>query len=234
MSQAHILTIDSSDRISGTSTDFVVNINTLYEVTHVKLAAASIPNTEFNLVNQSIHFNEGGPALVANLVDGAYSITDLLVEIAARMNAVGALTYTITYSASLFRLVISATGPFAISQANTVLGLQPAASAGNAVVGYYAIKLHIPKVWFIRIKELAAAFCESSGGAYGNFILHSKVNSAYIDQYSANSDFNQAQLYQSQNLNQLSITLFDSTGQVVDLQGSDWSMTLKLKYAKTL
>jgi hypothetical protein len=62
-------------------------------------------------VNDSVDFSEGGSELQATLTPGEYTLTGLIVEVENQMNAVGALTYTISLSADN-EITIAATGDF--------------------------------------------------------------------------------------------------------------------------
>lgn len=65
-------------------------------------------------VNDALDFDEGGAELQATLTAGAYSATTLCTEIKTRMDALGALTYTVTYSDVTNKFTIAATGNFTI------------------------------------------------------------------------------------------------------------------------
>ncbi len=64
--------------------------------------------------NYNINFNEGGPELTAVLEVGEYSATDFAAEIKRALDAVGALTYTVTLNRSSQSLTVSATGTFSL------------------------------------------------------------------------------------------------------------------------
>lgn len=64
--------------------------------------------------NDLIDFNEGGPELTATLNPGSYTLTDYVTEIKRAMDAVGALTYTVSVSRSTRFITISSTSTFAL------------------------------------------------------------------------------------------------------------------------
>jgi len=61
-------------------------------------------NIVITTANQNLDFDEGGGALLATIVAGTYTPTTLCTEIKTRLDAAGALTYTVTYSGKVFRI----------------------------------------------------------------------------------------------------------------------------------
>ena len=68
-----------------------------------------------SLGNFRIDFKEGaGPALVATLNAGDYSLTEFTLEVKRALDAAGALTYTVTVNRTTRKITISATGVFSL------------------------------------------------------------------------------------------------------------------------
>lgn len=65
-------------------------------------------------LNNAIDFKEGGSELQATLNNGDYTLEDFLAEIQRAMNAVGALTYTVSVDRSTRFITIAATGTFSL------------------------------------------------------------------------------------------------------------------------
>lgn len=65
-------------------------------------------------VNDAIDFDEGGAELQATITPVVYNADTLCAEIKTRMDAAGALIYTITYSDITNKFTISATGNFTL------------------------------------------------------------------------------------------------------------------------
>lgn len=239
MSQPHLLSINSFDRVDksrttgNTTSNFIVNVPTLYDVETIELVSASIPNTVYNCVSQRIVFTELGTQYFANIPDGAYDINQLLLEIQdACTNTAATGIFTCIYIPYLFRLSLSSTVAYKIDEDNDLFGF--IAGTPNTIhQAAYALKLHTPKSYVIRIKEFNYANATTTGNSHGNFIISSKVNSSYIDQYAKFIDYNQNQNYTSQAITQLTVTLLDDHNSILDLNGSDWNFTLRLTYKKT-
>lgn len=64
--------------------------------------------------NNAIDFSEGGPDLKAEIPQGDYTLTEYGFAVAKAMNAVGALTYTVTIDRATRIMTISATGVFSL------------------------------------------------------------------------------------------------------------------------
>jgi len=62
--------------------------------------------------NDKLVFQEGAAVLTVILTDGVYTGEELASHIQAKMNAVGSLTYTVTYDSSARKFTISADGSF--------------------------------------------------------------------------------------------------------------------------
>ena len=62
--------------------------------------------------NRSLDFDEGGGELQASLNIGSYTLTEIAVEVARAMNAVGGQDYTVTVDRDLRAFTISAAGTF--------------------------------------------------------------------------------------------------------------------------
>ena len=65
-------------------------------------------NIVITTANQDLDFDEGGGALLATIAAGTYTPTTLCAEMKTKLDAAGALTYTITYSGKIFRISASA------------------------------------------------------------------------------------------------------------------------------
>ena len=67
-----------------------------------------------DLGNFRIDFSEGGPALVATLNAGDYSITEFTAEVKRALDAAGALTYSVSVNRTTRLITIAATGTFSL------------------------------------------------------------------------------------------------------------------------
>lgn len=70
-------------------------------------------NFVISATNKFIDFDDGS-SVTATLAEATYSITTLMAEIKAKMDAVGGQAYTVTYSAITFKFNISGPGTFSL------------------------------------------------------------------------------------------------------------------------
>lgn len=231
-----VLLIQSKDRLSGTHNNFTVKLPNPYSnVRAIKLLSAFIPNTVYNITssNNTFIFNEGGSNLTATLTAGAYSVFDLVTELETKLDAAGANTYTVSYSAVTFKLTITSTANYTIIGGTilNILGFEAQLVAGLTFSSTYAVRLHIPKSYMVQIKELANDNVRTTASnQYSNFIITSQVNSSDIDYHYHNTHYN---VYVNSNiptLTQLSISIFDENGSLLDLNGSDWAFMVQFYY----
>jgi hypothetical protein len=74
-------------------------------------------------INDVVAFDEGGGTLTAVLAPGAYSVTTLITEMQTQMDAVGALTYTVSRSSTTGVWAIGATGSFSLEWGDPTSGV---------------------------------------------------------------------------------------------------------------
>ena len=227
--------INSKDRIVGTSNDFRIEIQQLKNVNKVELLSVSIPNTIYNVStgNNTIIFNEGSSDLTAILNSGAYDIYELMTQLDTSMNSVSTATYVSSYNPVTFRLTITSTVNFIVKNSNILytIGFLNHLTFNTVQTSDYAVRLQIPKNYFIYISELGTDFSKSTGSnRSSNFIITSQVNSTDIDFYFQNSHYNIVELYQKNTLTSLSISIFDEAGNLIDMNGSDWTILLRFSY----
>jgi hypothetical protein len=78
------------------------------------MGTAGLPGMYFivSAANNKLDFGEGGAELTATLTNGTYTAAALAAEVKTQLDAGGALTYTVTYSATTRKFTIAATGTF--------------------------------------------------------------------------------------------------------------------------
>lgn len=222
------LYIESSKRSSGTSSDFKVKMKrNVSKGDCYELAYAHIPITCYTIdgINNTFVFNEGGSNLTATLLQGYYTNSTILTELQARMNAVGALTYTVSFSNLTQKITISATGPFSIrmSGINSPLGFTadtPSAASHSATS---LLSLDRLDALHIDINEVI----EIEGSNFGTtFVIPNDVNTLQVLEHSPETKFHQRITF-TNDTNLFSIRIKDSNNQTINLQGVEWFMILK-------
>lgn len=115
--RSRYLLVDSRDRISGTSSNYRIQMDTaLDRVKQVKLCGLVLPLTNYIIdeYNQNIYFSDG-TSYTAVMTPGVYDYISILAEIKRAMEATAyAGTITATYSDSALKFTIAGTVNFAL------------------------------------------------------------------------------------------------------------------------
>jgi hypothetical protein len=240
MSIVRHLLIQSVDRISGTTDDFVVKIPPLMGVGQVSLLSASIPNTLYNITatNNTIYWTRGG-ALSATIPAGAYSVTDLCLALATAMDtADGVETYQVSYSPVTMKISIICTAATVLTCTNTTnsmwyeIGFDTAADTGSATshTADNVLRLDFPPFVLISISEITSAEAATTANFRANFCVSMSHNSQYVEVFNENSNFVNRQLYTlGAGINSMRIRLQRPDGTSAGLNGGDWSMLLSIQ-----
>lgn len=238
---AWLFGMDSKDIVTGTATDGVYQTqgftNKVFK--SMSLESAEIPYSwyVFDSTNNLIVFNEGGSDLTATITPGNYDATTIITEIKTRMDAAGTLTYTPTYNSSTLKLTIAATGAFVLkfSQAGTAykqLGWNAADTASSATqVAPRVINLAGFNYLYITVKNFVARGLTSD---LQNFSFKVQVpnDPGEVVFYTQNSGINQITFQQNAGFSEqdMKISLRNPDGQLVELNGRDWSCTLRVTF----
>ena len=232
--------IDSRKRTSGVSHNFTLEFrDSIKYANKTSLQLVSIPVTYYNVKDgyNKINFNEGGPELIATLDSGNYSIADLLVEIKAKMEAVGALTYTVTYSNITMKLTISASGSFELlygtgsnptDQLRTLLGYD-AVDTGSATshVSNDVVRLSNPRFIKIRIREFGISGKFSDDESF-TFIINVEENRGAYNNNKLGEYYQQCTI-SCDTITDIQVQLFDEDNNLLDMNGGEWYAVLKIQ-----
>lgn len=218
----------------------------------LKLCSATIPNTLYNIrapIN-NISFTDSTGTINITVPEGNYSVDTLLTELENQLNLTTD-TYTTNYNE--ITGIINITSSFAgftllpetiitnpdgsISRSPPSLGYQ---LGFNPVVTYPSVagSLDAPNVarlqgienLFIRINEFTQFLRNTANGGFYNFIIPNNENFNDIIYYTENSGLNQSYNLEGKtisNMGFVDIELLNAFNQRVDLNGSDWSLTLE-------
>ena len=242
------LVVSSADRVTGNSNDFRINLKEpITNVKKISLISCYIPNSTYNIrlgVNDTINFRESGAIAdeVATLTPGAYNSTTLAIEIATQLTAesTNTWTYTCGYSGTSMKFTISAGGvhQFALNFANGTnqayrqMGFTNAnTSTATTQTSINVIDLGYPKLVFINISELNNRTHSTVTHAMSTFALNVNSISSYYIQFSENIDYYYVTLNSpSIIIPTLTISLRDEAGKSIDLNGAEWTLTLRIEH----
>lgn len=118
---SYYLFLNSQDSDLGTSANFQVNFEKSGINFHgcevaIALDYVIFPNL-ITLIRSGINqlvINEGADDLVATIADGFYDITTFPTALKTALDAAGANTYTVSISATTYKITISSTGAFSM------------------------------------------------------------------------------------------------------------------------
>lgn len=236
--------INSKDRTSGTSTNFVISFGSAQNAGGLKLVSAQIPNTIYNITsdNNILDFDDGGGAITATVPVGSYTITNLLSTLKTLMDAASApqnaLVFTLTLSNITHFVTIAATGNFSLlfatgaNVANTIrqqIGFAGTDVAGSATyTGTLVPRVSEPFYLQIRITELRDGVVDT-GANDSDFNIPINVNSGEIIAYNENSGYLQQRLFRGKPLTFTTMTvILIVDGTETDLNGAEWSFVMRI------
>ena len=229
----HILLLNSKDRSSGTATDLVfhLNENDLHESHSVMLKDIVIPNTIYNIrtTNNTLDYDINGVAKSVNIPVGNYSLSDLVTALNT------AQTDLVFSSNSMLKklMVSSATVSFikVSSTIKKVLGVttQNVPAVSYTLDSFYNLN---PTNYIHVISNLAEpdALVASNNKKYAVIAsIPVLYGFGYILNQTEDRDTQDISKHNSHlNLSTINIRLVDDEFETIDLNGSNWSISLSI------
>ena len=229
----HILLLNSKDRSSGTATDLVfhLNENDLHESHSVMLKDIVIPNTIYNIrtTNNTLDYDINGVAKSVNIPVGNYSLSDLVTALNT------AQTDLVFSSNSMLKklMVSSATVSFikVSSTIKKVLGVttQNVPAVSYTLDSFYNLN---PTNYIHVISNLAEpdALVASNNKKYAVIAsIPVLYGFGYILNQTEDRDTQDISKHNSHlNLSTINIRLVDDDFQTIDLNGSNWNISLSI------
>lgn len=235
------LVVQSVDRVSGSASDFRIQIPTFAGCGAVALLSASIPNCLYNIysVNNLIYWTRAATPYTATIPDGAYSITDILTVLPVLMNAADAGgLYNAAYSSCTMKLTLTsgdATFSLTLSNRTTAawheLGFQSLVDTAGALsqTGDSVIRLDFPPHLYIDI-GLPGADAVNTKWVRANYLVPMTNISQYVEVYNRAASFDQLQCYSLGNgVSSLLVRLHRPDGSLAELNGGEWTFVLGIE-----
>lgn len=244
------LLIRSADRIQGTSSNFVVNLNnnkSILKATRISLASVQIPNTIYNIrlgVNDTFAWNRSG-ALTCTVAPGLYSLANLLIALAAAMNLADSNNYAFSYTTNNGTVVLTGTSTFLLSFPGSVV---PVAPSIYRYLGWNSVPTSVatstswtspgvatlsePYYLMIRISNLGGNNISSYPGdnLHFSFVVPVNTNSNQVIEYEEKTGFSQQFHNSIGGFSNLEISLWLPGGEACNLNGSEWSMVWTIEH----
>ncbi len=240
MQKPKYLLVDSRDRISGSSSNFRIQLNPgLEPIQSIKLSGLALPLTNYivDSTNQNIYFSDGTD-YVGAMTPGIYDYITILNEIKTAMEATAYTgTITATYDDSTFKFNIAGTIAFSLDFATYTSGSAAyllgfnnsdtvsAASHTSDDVAH----LSIPPYFYININEIPSV-TRSTNGDVCTFPIFSQNISGYINYHWAQTHYELCIPGGTAPLQTMSINLKYRSGLEFNLNDTDWCMLLELSY----
>ena len=237
MSSKKIFIVDSTDRLSGTSSDFTINPQpSINSVKSIKLLSAEIPRTAYTVdsTNNHLFFNDGANRL-ASLVYGYYNTTTLATAIlnALNLSTSTAGPFTVNISSISGLITITSTSAISIVTGNfsihSLLGFTVPTASATTLTGIYVVNLSLPNYYIIDISGYNSIVSSCNPMDYGSFVVMAKTSSGGIDYFAINSDFHMRDIGIS-NINQLSIRIKKGGGSIINLNGAPVVLVFEITF----
>jgi hypothetical protein len=231
-----VLYIDSKHRTSGTSENFTLQLSTnIAKIQQVEVISAEVPYTFYviNSTNCAISWSSGATVYTANVPVGNYTITTFLPALQTAMNAVMA-GFTVTYSTVTFKITFANATAFSILGTSTIsdiIGLSGTTASAASVTLPRVFNIGGPKYLLIRSTKLTQPkitrpFLNST---QNNILYKIDINGSPGDiLVEKNLYTNMLKYGVRQTIRTIDFQLTDDNGNLIDLNGLDWSLTLNL------
>ncbi len=241
MSQKFLLLDSRDNKNHGSSTsDCIFQLsdgNDFDKVNSVELLSFSCPLTMYNVnsTNNTIYFNDGSAQSVV-IPPSNYDIVTFVEAIIVAMESVSALTFLVTYSYETLKLTITGSSAFSFTfgtnttnSAYNIMGFTDVDTSSSVTqISPNVINLSIPL--YIMIKVDGFSHSTKSSNPYDNatFVVSTIGNNSDILTWTAGTFYPQKVYCFNDNVSTLHVSLRDYSNKVIDLNGSDWCMLLKL------
>lgn len=247
------LSVNSSNRTasSTSSADYTVNLPRSVPCGRkARLINVNLPNTLYKIrtgVNNKLDLNDGAPRALT-IPPGAYSMASLCAAILAQLQIVSTNFTAVSYNPDTMNVAITrsvgaytllfASGPNAATSIRKEIGFTAADLAGSLTyTGTLAAGLPNPLSLYMVISTQPAGMSQSgltSSGIPFTFQLPISVNSAGVLSFTSGSYYYQTADFggaagASACVAQLTVRLIYVTGEVVNLNGSDWDFLVELE-----
>ena len=237
-----IVVLNSQDRtVSSTSSaDCRIPLqNQIHGARTAKLLSFVCPNTMYQVTtgNNSFGLRESSTTATVTLTPGAYSVNTFctLLQTALTAASPNQRPYTVTYSATTFRITISILlGTFSLQFASggpyRLMGFAATnTTAAQTITAPYACQFGAPANITLSSPQLASSVNSSSavesGGAYVVPFDASAGSYCYAE---TNSTYQQVARVAQRDLSCFDVRVCTLDGPA-DLNGSDWSMVLDVQ-----
>lgn len=235
------LLIDSRDRTAASASTCEAYFElspAMNNCQKIELMSFSVPNTQNNVTqtNNTIYFNDGINRNVSIPV-GNIDLPTLLTSIKSALESVSALTYTVTYTLSQ-KIQIVATGNFRFMFGTNTIGSAAAIMGFNNVdtvlspfqLAPNVVNLSLPLYFYVCVDEFSTTTKSSNNFDNASFTILNNANGGDVVTFTETSFYPQEARVTDNNIQTLHVQLKNYNNQIMDLQGSNWCMLLRIYY----
>lgn len=234
--------IHSEDRLSGTATNCTVRNQNFTDSFSLRMTKAIIPFTFYNVTSNynTLIINSSGNKTVT-LTPGQYTILSLLSSLKTLLDALAVGVFTLTANSTTYKITIASTVNFAylgtLSTINDILGFD-SVDTSSAASHTGTLIYNLGGTDYIDIISRTLTNSESktrSTNTKGGQLFARIPTSQYsFGQTIFYQPFHQHQWTFRMNLQEdIDLQLQDSNGNILDLNGREWEMTLKFHTNKS-
>jgi hypothetical protein len=241
MEKPRYFLIDSRDRVSGTSSNFRIQMYPgLQNIKSFKLLRISLPLTNYiiNDFNNQIYFRVGVTDYIGTILPGVYDYSTILTVIKTAMEVTGfGGIITVTYNDSTLKFTVASTvsflftwGEFSDNSAAYILGWPNENSIDNVTHESPDVShLSVPPYLLIDIDKFPI-ICTTTNKKSCSFIIFSQHNSGYVAFHWANTHYVIQSQGTVQPLQDFQVKIKYRGDNILDLNEVDWSILIEVDY----
>lgn len=236
-----VLYIDSAQRSTGSSVDFTLNLgSSISKVLEVEVIGAEIPYTFYGVTanNNALAWTAGATAYRALVAPGNYTVSKFVTALVAAMTAEQA-GWTVTYSAQTYKLTFQHATPFTLDLVNalgattmsSVIGQTAATALATTTVMPNSLNISGPRYLLIKSRALTRPkitrpfLNQSQDDVLYKVSIQGGPGDILVEK---NTYPNLLRYGVRQTIKNIDFQLTDDQGNLVDLNGQDWSLSVNL------
>jgi hypothetical protein len=236
-----VLYLDSKHRTTGTTTDFSVTLaSSINKVLEAEIIGAEIPYTFYGITanNNRLVWTGNGAEYTCTVAPGNYTVNQFVAALQTAMNAQQA-GWAITYSSRTYKLTFDHAQTFTIDMTNGagtttmkgVIGLAAQTAAGTTATLTNAVNVSGPRYLLIKSRALTRPkitrpFLNSAqDDVLYKVSIQGGPGSILVEK---NAYPNLLRYGVRQIIRTIDFQLTDDQGNLVDLNGHDWSTSVNL------
>ena len=230
---------------SRSTSDFTYNIGSSLETDFVTIKSVSIPHIEYNVNNakNKLRISSGGVVYDLTIPIGQYTISQLITELQTQIISSIGGTCVITLDPVTQKLNFQTSAGMKVSSLKSVSSLSKYLGIAYGT-SYYPLSdsvnfnavgipaLQGPNNYYLASSVLSQGYASIlTNGQRVPIILPIPIDVEYgqIQQYESNdTDLNTKQFSRPQNVQNIDIKIYDDDLNIVDLQGQDIEVILKI------